>query len=118
MPGVVCATPGIPSLLPCGCFQQCQCLSLPLLVLGSTVRLLQINSAHIFVVDIDLLAFAAVLVDHLFVYHDFLDELIENVGVQFFHIGVLADEGQELFTRPAKGCILSHERKAKVMHNK
>ena len=40
-----------------------------------------IDVSHVFVVNVDLLAFAAVLVDHLFVYHDFLDELIENVKI-------------------------------------
>lgn len=72
-------TPGIAALFLRGCFRQCHRLSLPLPILSSVICLLQIDVSHVFVVNVDLLAFAAVLVDHLFVYHDFLDELIENV---------------------------------------
>lgn len=73
-----CTTPGIAVLFLCGRFRQCHRLRLPIpILLGIVHTLLQIEIAHIFVVDVNLLTFIAVLVDHLFVHHDFFDEFIE-----------------------------------------
>ena len=85
-------TPGIIRFLLNCCFRQCHRLRLPIpILLGIVHTLIQIDIAHIFVVDVDLLAFIAVFVDHLFVHYDFFDELIEYVGIQLLYIGVFAD---------------------------
>jgi len=67
------------------------------ILLGIVHTLLQIEIAHIFVVNVDLLAFSAILVNHLFVHHNFFDEFIEYVCIQLLHISVFADECQILF---------------------
>ena len=96
MPGVGQTTPGVLSFKRDSQLYQLLHFLLSIL-LGIVHTLLQIDISHIFVVDVNLLAFIAVFVDHLFVHHYFFDELIEYVGIQLLYIGVFADECQILF---------------------
>lgn len=57
---------------------------------------LLVDTSDELVVDIHLLALASVRSHYLFMHHDFFDQLVEHMGVQFCEIGVLPNNRQEL----------------------
>lgn len=56
-----------------------------------------VDAADEFVVDVHLLGLNTIRPDCLFMYHDPLDQLVEDVGRQLSDAGIFPDEGQELF---------------------
>ena len=56
-----------------------------------------VDAADEFVVDVHLLGLDTIWPDYLFMYHDPLNQLVEDVGRQFCNAGIFPDEGQELF---------------------
>lgn len=56
-----------------------------------------VDAADEFIVDVHLLGLNTIRPDCLFMYHDPLDQLVEDVGSQFCNAGIFPDERQELF---------------------
>ena len=56
-----------------------------------------VDAADEFVVDVHLLGLDTIRPDYLFMYHDPLDQFVEDVGRQLCNAGIFPDERQELF---------------------
>ena len=64
---------------------------------GAAAITLLVDAADEFIVDVHLLGLYTIRPDYLFMYHDPLDQLVEDVGRQFCNAGIFSNEGQELF---------------------
>lgn len=88
-----------PSFVSCE-FYQCQLLTLRSILntpYPIDQQLFHIDISDKFVVNIHLLAFDTVLIDLLFMHHDFFNQFIEDMGIEFCDISVFLNERQKIF---------------------